>query len=119
VLSLYRALPGALTAAELADAMAFADIALRLVLDATAGISGPLEYRPLAGLSDSRTEVYQATGMVSVQLGVSLEVAFVRLRAHAFAVGVPLGDIANEVVQRRLRLEPDPEPEADPDPELR
>jgi hypothetical protein len=117
VLSLYRALPGALTAAELADVLVFADIALQLMLDATAGISGLLEYRPLDGLSDSRAEVYQATGMVSVQLDVSLEVAFVRLRAHAFAVGEPLGDIAYEVVQRRLRLEPDPD--ADPDPELR
>lgn len=119
VLSLYRVLPGALTAVELADLLVFADIALQLMLDATAGISGLLEYRPLDGLSDSRAEVYQATGMVSVQLNVSLEVAFVRLRAHAFAAGLPLGDIANEVVQHRLRLEPDPEPDADPDPELR
>jgi hypothetical protein len=42
-----------------------------------------------------------------VQLGVDLEEAFVRLRAHAFASGAALGDAARDVVNRRLRLEPD------------
>ncbi len=94
VLSLYRALPGPLTAGELADVLVFADIALAMVLDAAAGISGSPEYRPLDGLSNSRAEVYQATGMISVQLGVSLEVAFVRMRAHAFGTSAALGDVA-------------------------
>jgi hypothetical protein len=116
VLLLHRARPGALTPGQLADALVFADIALQLVLDAAAGISGLPEYRPLDGLSDSRAEVYQATGMVSVQLGVSLEDAFVRLRAHAFATGAALGDVADEVVHRRLRLDPDPDPEPAPEP---
>jgi len=110
VLSLYRALPGSLAPQELADVLVFADIALAMVLDAAAGISGSAEYRPLDGLSDSRAEVYQATGMISVQLGVSLEVAFVRLRAHAFAVGVPLDDVAADVVSRLLSFDPEPGP---------
>jgi AmiR/NasT family two-component response regulator len=54
----------------------------------------------------ARAEVHQATGMISVQLGVSLEEAFVRLRAHAFASGGALGDVAGEVVGRRLRFGP-------------
>jgi len=107
VLSLYRALPGPLTAGELADLLAFADIALQLVLDAAAGISDSPEYRPLGGLSDSRAEVYQAIGMISVQLGVSLEEAFVRLRARAFADGAALSDLAAAVIGRKLRFEPD------------
>jgi hypothetical protein len=111
VLSLYRALPGSLAPQELADVLVFADIALAMVLDAAAGISGSPEYRPLDGLSDSRAEVYQATGMISVQLGVSLEDAFVRLRAQAFAGGAALGDIADDVVNRKLRFEPEPEPQ--------
>jgi hypothetical protein len=111
VLSLYRALPGSLAPQELADVLVFADIALAMVLDAAAGISGSAEYRPLDGLSDSRAEVYQATGMISVQLGVSLEVASVRLRAQAFAAGAALGDIADDVVNRKLRFEPEPEPQ--------
>jgi hypothetical protein len=110
VLLLYRARPGPLTSQQLADALVFADIALQLVLDFSAGISGSADYRPLDGLSVGRAEVYQATGMISVQLGVSLEEAFVRLRAHAFAAGTPLDDIADHVVNRLLRFTPDPDP---------
>jgi hypothetical protein len=109
VLSLYRAQPGPLSPHKLADALVLADIALQLLLDASAGISWSAGYQPLDGLSDSRAEVYQATGMVSVQLGVSLEDAFVRLRAHAFAAGTPLHDVAGDVVSRALRFEPDPQ----------
>jgi ANTAR domain len=112
VLSLYRAQPGPLTPQRLADALVFADIALQLLLDAAAGISGLAGYQPLDGLSDSRVEVYQATGMISVQLGVTLEEALVRLRAHAFAVGTPLDDVARDVVRRLLRFDPDPGPAA-------
>ena len=108
VLLLYRAQPGPLTPQQLADALIFADIALQLVLDSYAGISGFAGYRPLDGLSDGRAEVYQATGMISVQLGVSLEEAFVRLRAHAFSAGTPLDEVAGDVVKRLLRFTPDP-----------
>jgi hypothetical protein len=113
VLSLYRTRPGALAPGELADLLILADIALRMVLDAAAGISGSPDYRPLDGLIDGRTEVYQATGMVSVQLDASLEVAFVRLRAYAFASGTALGDVAYDVVNRKLRFSPDPGPDPD------
>ena len=110
VLSLYRAEPGPLTPQQLADALVFTDIALQLLLDSASGISGLAGYQPLDGLSGSRAEVYQATGMISVQLGVSLEDALVRLRAHAFAASTPLDDIAGEVVSRLLRFDPDPDP---------
>jgi hypothetical protein len=106
VLSLYRALPGPLSAGELADVLVFADIALQLLLDAASGISGSPGYRPLDGMSDRRAVVYQATGMISVQLGVSLAEALSRLRAHAFAASAALGDVAGDVVSRRLRFGP-------------
>jgi ANTAR domain-containing protein len=106
VLSLYRARPGPLGAEDLADALVFADIALQLLLDAYSGITGSPGYQPLDGVLGARAEVHQATGMISVQLGVSLEEAFVRLRAHAFASGGALGDVAGEVVGRRLRFGP-------------
>jgi hypothetical protein len=106
VLSLYRASPGPLSAGELADGLVFADVALQLLLDASSGISGSPAYRLLDGLSDRRAVVYQATGMISVQLGVSLAEALARLRAHAFAASAPVGDVAAEVVSRRLRFDP-------------
>jgi hypothetical protein len=118
VLSLYRAKPGPLAPWELADLLVLAGITLQMLLDAAAGVSGP-GHRPLGGLSDSRAEVYQAIGMIAVQLGVSLEEASVRLRARAFASGADLGELADGVVSRRLRFDPDPEldSELEPDPE--
>jgi hypothetical protein len=110
VLSLYRVLPGSMAADELAEVLVFADIALQMVLDSAAGISGSPAYQPLDGLSDSRAEVYQATGMISVQLGVTLEEAFVRMRAHAFASSTALSAVADDVVNRELRFSPDPGP---------
>ena len=114
ILTLYRALPGPMAAEELANALVFADIALRLLLDASSGVIGSPGYRPLDGMSESRAEVHQATGMISVQLGVSLEEAFVRLRAHAFASNAALGDVAAEVVDRGLRFGPSAQPGQEP-----
>ena len=49
-------------------------------------------------------QVHQATGMVQVQLGVTIEEAFLMLRAHAFAAGRPVAGVARDVVERRLRF---------------
>ncbi len=57
--------------------------------------------------------------MISAQLGVSLEEAFVRLRAHAFAADTPLDDVADDVVSHTLRFDPDPDPDPDPGPDPR
>lgn len=110
VLDLYRVRPGPLSPAELADALTFADAAGTLLFDEAAGT------RPttaaLAGQGDDPTghqaQVYQATGMLLVQLGSSAEAAFARLRAYAYAHDRRLGDVARDVVERRLRFRPDP-----------
>lgn len=109
-LSLYRVKPGALTSDELADVLVFADIAVRLLLDGSSGITGSPGYLPLDGMSDARAEVHQATGMISVQLEASLEEAFARLRAHAYAGNTALADVARSVVNRELRFDADPLP---------
>jgi hypothetical protein len=64
------------------------------------GLGKALEWSP--GLH--RAVVHQATGMVSVQLGVSVEEALLRLRAHAYGSERPLGEVAEDVVARRLRF---------------
>ncbi|WP_433789685.1 ANTAR domain-containing protein [Actinoplanes sp. CA-252034] len=51
--------------------------------------------------------VHQATGMMSVQLGVSAAVALVRLRAYAFTTDRALHDVAGDVVTRMLRFDRD------------
>lgn len=110
VLGLYRTRPGPLSPHELADALAFAETAGMLLLDTAAGAQP--NTAELAWQRDDPTahqaQVHQATGMILVQLGASAEVAFARLRAYAYAHDRRLGDVARDVVERRLRFDPDP-----------
>jgi AmiR/NasT family two-component response regulator len=52
-------------------------------------------------------EVHQATGMVLAQLDVGAREAYLRLRAHAFAEGLPLSEVAHAVLTRTLRFSPE------------
>jgi hypothetical protein len=110
VLDLYRAAPGKLDREQLADALVLADTACALLLDAPR--QGDRR-RPNGGgpepAGSPHPEVHQATGMITVQLGVSVAVALVRLRAHAYAHDRRLRDVAADVVARRLRFDPDAE----------
>jgi ANTAR domain/GAF domain len=110
VLDLYRTRPGPLSPHELADALAFADTVGMLLLDGAAGAQP--DTAELAWQRDDPTahqaQVHQATGMILVQLGVNAETAFARLRAYAYAHDRRLGDVARDVIERRLRFEPDP-----------
>ncbi|HYS41343.1 MAG TPA: ANTAR domain-containing protein, partial [Pseudonocardiaceae bacterium] len=49
-------------------------------------------------------QVHQATGMIAMQLDLTMEDAFVRLRAMAFAGQRPLAELAADVVARRVRF---------------
>ena len=49
-----------------------------------------------------RARVHQATGMIVAQLAIATEDALAILRAHAYAEGTTLDEIAREVVERRL-----------------
>ncbi|MGP9019928.1 GAF and ANTAR domain-containing protein [Streptomyces sp. BR1] len=62
-----------------------------------------------------RAVVHQATGMISVQLDVSLAEAMLRLRAFAYSRDLPLGDVAGDVVARRLRFNDDRDGPYSPD----
>lgn len=109
-LSLHRCTPGALDGRQTALALAFSALAVEALLDAQAGHAdagtGTGEGSP-DDLLDGQYVVYQAQGMTMVDLGVSLADALVRLRARAFADGRPLHEVARDVVDGRLRLEPD------------
>lgn len=103
-LTLYRRVAGGLTDDEHADAVAVARVACGLVLASQAG-------RPVDDLDamfgdrdHGEVAVHQASGMVSVQLGVAVAAALSVLRAHAFAEGRPLREVAADVVARRLRM---------------
>jgi hypothetical protein len=57
--------------------------------------------RELSATVEPRIEIHQAQGMVMVALEVSLAEALLRMRAHAFAIDVPLLVLAQEVVAKR------------------
>ena len=114
VLDLYADVPVQLGPDALADAQAFADTATLLLLDARipridqSGDTGPVG--SCDDLGAYRAEIDQATGVLTVQLGVGIEEAFIRLRAHAFAHGHRLADVASDIVSHRLRFSPGMEP---------
>jgi GAF domain-containing protein len=99
-LNLYQDRPGDLSSAQHADAMSMAYVSARVVL-AQAGDVDALAAAPGA---DFHLVVHQAAGMVSVQLGVTLAEALVRLRARAFAEETNVDSIADLVVRRSLRF---------------
>lgn len=107
VLDVYRERAGVLSTEELAQALTFADVATTMLLDAqeqappgaaAAGLDEAMEYR---------FELYQAQGMIMVQLGVSLVEALVLIRAYAYSHDRDLADVARDVVTRGLRLDED------------
>ncbi|WP_433544409.1 GAF and ANTAR domain-containing protein (plasmid) [Streptomyces sp. CA-294286] len=112
VLTLARETPRPLNAREMDDALVLASALTSLLLN---GDGQPLE--KLAVMSSHavlrQAVVHQATGMISVQLGVPLSEALLYLRAHAYSHHRPLGDIAQDVVARRLRFAP-PAPASGP-----
>ena len=103
-LNLYRDLPGPLDDDQHADGLVLAGIAARAVLAMQAEGRPGMLGRELEAGSDFRFVVHQASGMVSVQLDVSVGESLVRLRAYAFAHDRPLTEVARDVVARRLRL---------------
>ncbi|CAM5712925.1 ANTAR domain-containing protein OS=Streptomyces alboniger OX=132473 GN=CP975_12230 PE=4 SV=1 [Streptomyces alboniger] len=104
VLDLYAHVPVRLTAEELADAFAFADLAALVLLDARIDETGGSLGGPVEDLGAYRAEIDQASGILTAQLGVDIEESFVRLRAYAYARGRRLADVAADVVARRLRF---------------
>ena len=92
-----------------ADALTFADAAMVLVLNVRSGRLAVMGDWEENGHAEVRAGIHQATGMISVQLGVSLEEAFVRLRAYAYGRDRRLVDVARDIVGRRLRFDPEPE----------
>lgn len=104
VLDLYRVAPGALSATQMRDALSAADAATLILLGLR---SDPGDEHAWDRSWGNRAEIHQATGMVVAQLGISAADALARLRAHAFAEQRLLGEVARDVVARRLRFTKD------------
>jgi hypothetical protein len=104
-LNLYRDRPGPLSDGQHADALVVADVAARWVLEAQAGAPPGAVAQGLEVGADFHFVVHNAAGMVTVQQGVSVTEALIRLRAYAFSNDRLLADVAEDVIARRLRLQ--------------
>jgi hypothetical protein len=118
VMGLYRSSPGQLPWERFGDALMLADMATMLLLDGVGhgadgqdgdgpAAAGPVVNGQSPDLALHRAEIDQATGMLTVQLGVPMAEAFARLRAYAYAQDRRLADVARDIVARRLRLQGD------------
>jgi hypothetical protein len=56
---------------------------------------------------DRDIDVYQATGMVEVQLDVDATEALIRLRGYAFSHDMTISEVAWAIVDRQLSFSPD------------
>jgi hypothetical protein len=103
VIDLYRDRPGPLAGDHLPAALMAADAAalalLYLDVDGEAAFTDDHDAR-----STFQLQVHQATGMIMAQLDMSIDEAFLMLRARAFAEGRPLAELATDVVTRRVRF---------------
>jgi hypothetical protein len=104
-LSLFQDHPGNLTDDTYADALDVADVVTRTILARHAGLPEELLTAVLSDEGAYRAEVHQASGMISVQLGIGVGDALARLQARAFALDRSISAVAAEVVARRLRFD--------------
>jgi GAF domain-containing protein len=103
-LNLHRDSPGRLTDEQHRDALVVASVAAHVILSLQADAPpGKLAHELESG-ADFKYVVHQASGMVAVQLDVSVSQALVRLRAYSFGNDRPLATVAADVVNRALRF---------------
>jgi hypothetical protein len=108
VLEIYRPTEGELSGDEVADALLFADAAMTVLVDQVGNIPAVDDAEVFTdGLGARWAEIHQAISTISVQLGSGLTEAFLRLRAHAYVTGMPLSEVAEEVLTRQMQFTPD------------
>lgn len=102
-MDLYRDTSGELTTTDFSAALMAADVAaLSLLTLDTARFD--LAVDDFDAHSAFQRQVHQATGMVQVQLAVTIDEAFLALRARAFATNRSLTDLSADVVARKVRF---------------
>ncbi|WP_188114414.1 ANTAR domain-containing protein [Streptomyces apricus] len=103
----HRRTPGPLSARQSAQGQLVADALAQHVLSHWPQVSGTREGSGRAATVElHRSQVHQATGILSVRLRVPLPEALDRLRAQAYASHLSLTDTAHAVIHRELLWEP-------------
>lgn len=113
-LDLFRHEPRGLEPDGLTGALLAARLATVPILDLISGLSDRAEAGIVEGTQETpwselesldRVEIYQATGFLIAQLGISPAEAVVRLRARAFSTDRTASDVAYQILDRSLELD--------------
>lgn len=104
VIDLYASAATLLSPGDVATARSLTTVAADAAVRLAARAAHEEEPPEGAWAPELRRVVHQATGMLLVQLGVTATEAFATLRARAYASGVPLESVAQDVVARRCAL---------------
>lgn len=96
-LSLYRHESGDLTTEAVTQGWVAADAVAMTLADPDEIVAGSIEQLDVM-------RVHQAAGMVTVQLGLPIDQALLRMRGTAFAEGLTVDELAAAIVERRRRL---------------
>jgi len=107
VLTLYGEPGQHLDATRVLNALALSDVLAEILFsvqeDSPVGVLAPA----LSYVARHRAEVFQAAGMVAVQLKIHPDEALVRIRAHSFAAGRQLALVAADIIGLELFLQDD------------
>ncbi|MEU4626203.1 GAF and ANTAR domain-containing protein [Actinoplanes sp. NPDC023801] len=107
VLDVFCDRPGELSSDQLNDAMTFAEITMQTLLDQYEATSDGGTDGDVADAVGYRAQLFQAQGMVMVQIGGTLSEAMARMRAYAYAENRRMDEVARDVVARRLQFDQD------------
>jgi hypothetical protein len=108
-LSLYWRSPSAPARGDLRGALVFADLATDLLIDHSGSTAGGGFDPELVSALDAHGSVYQAQGMVMVDLEVALPEALARMRAQAYASGQHLAVLAGRIIDGTAVVARDPD----------
>ncbi|KQX75717.1 MULTISPECIES: GAF and ANTAR domain-containing protein [Aeromicrobium] len=105
VLTIYLAGTDPFPTSLVSTALTFADLATDILLSEEGGEPGRPLHPGLEFVLEYRAEIYQAQGVVSVDLGIGLSEAMARMRAHAFAHQQTVAELAARIMAGEVRLD--------------
>lgn len=104
-LSLHSDKPGPLTADQETNALILSTIAAQAILVLQANPPPGMLVTELQANAEYAEAVNTASGMVAIQLGVSVAQALIQMRRYAFSTESPLIDLSRRVIARTLRFD--------------
>ena len=103
-MNLFSEQVGELAPEDASVAQALADVATIGILQERRIRSTQIVAEQLQRALDSRVLIEQAKGIVAATAGLSMNESFARIRAYSRSNNIPLRQVADDIVQRRLDL---------------